>query len=197
MPIILESINDSKDTQIYTPKEKELIYHLRTMLKDLPQDVTRTLNTLVEEQRGERWTDMQLMIYLHQAIGDINAEPPHTIYDLNNVPNAWHSCVVLGGMIFALIAEGVLQNGEAFSYSDNGISLNINLAQGYQSAAQMLLNSYTEMKKNIKRAMRPHAAGIKTGQPAVKVRLIKLWGSLMAVYSRNIINNYSVNCLES
>ena len=59
---------------------------------------------------------------------------------------------------------------EAFSYSDNGISLNINLAQGYQSAAQMLLNSYSEMKKNIKRAMRPRAAGIKSGQPAVKIR---------------------------
>ncbi len=170
MPIILESINDSKDTQVYTPKEKELIYHLRTMLKDLPSDTLRTLNTLVEEQRGERWTDMQLLIYLHQSVGDINAEPPHSIYDLNNVPDSWHSCVVLGGMVFALIAEGVLQAGEAFSYSDNGISLNIDLSQKYQSAAQMLLNSYSEMKKNIKRAMRPRAASIKTGQPAVKIR---------------------------
>lgn len=174
MPIILESINDSKDTQIYTPKEKELIHHLRTMLKDLPDDVLRTLNTLVEEQRGERWTDMQLIIYLNQSIGDINVEPAHTIYDLNNFPPAWKSCVILGGMIFALIAEGILQVGEAFSYSDNGISLNINLAQGYQSAAQLLLNSYSEMKKNIKRAMRPHAASIKTGNPAVKIRLNKL-----------------------
>lgn len=170
MPIILESVKDSKDMQIYTPKEKELIHHLRTMLKDLPDDVLRTLNTLVEEQRGERWTDMQLLIYLNQSIGDINAEPAHTIYDLNNFPSAWKSCIILGGMIFALIAEGILQVGEAFSYSDNGISLNINLAQGYQSAAQMLLNSYTEMKKNIKRAMRPHAASIKTGNPAVKIR---------------------------
>lgn len=170
MPIILESVSDSKDTQVYTPKEKELLHHLRTMLKDTPDNVLRTLNTLVEEQRGERWTDAQLMIYLHQAMGDINAEPPHTIYDLNNVPDSWHSCVVLGGTIFALIAEGVLQVGESFSYNDNGISLNINLAQGYQSVAQMLLNSYTEMKKNIKKAMRPRAASIKSGHPAVKIR---------------------------
>lgn len=170
MAIILESINDSKDNQIYTPQEKELIYRLRTMLKDLPDDVMRTLNTLVEEQRGERWTDTQLIIYLSQSIGDINAEPAHTTYDLNNFPVAWTSCVILGGMVFALIAEGILQVGEAFSYSDNGISLNINLAQGYQSAAQMLLGSYTQMKSNIKRAMRPRAASIKTGNPAVKIR---------------------------
>jgi hypothetical protein len=51
-----------------------------------------------------------------------------------------------------------------------GISLNVNLSQGYQSMAQMLLNGYIEMRKNIKRAMRPHAAGIKTGAPAVKIR---------------------------
>ena len=34
----------------------------------------------------------------------------------------------------------------------------------------MLLNGYVELKKNIKRAMRPHAASIKSGSPAVKVR---------------------------
>ena len=52
---------------------------------------------------------------------------------------------------------------EAFSYSDNGISLNINLAQGYQSMAQMLLNGYVQGKTNIKRAMRPKAASLASG----------------------------------
>ena len=47
-------------------------------------------------------------------------------------------------------------NLESFSYSDNGISLNINLAQGYQSMAQMLLNGYVQGKTNIKHAMKPN-----------------------------------------
>ena len=170
MPIILESINDSKDNIVYTTREKQLIYELRTMLKDIPSDVMRSLNTLVEEQRGERWTDTSLLIYLNQAVSDINCEPAQTNYDINNFPDAWKACVITGGMLFALISEGILQNGEQFSYSDAGISLNVNLAQGYQSAAQMLLNSYVETKKNIKRAMRPHAAGLKSGAPAVKIR---------------------------
>lgn len=170
MPIILESVIDSNDNQIYTPREKELLHQLRTMLKDTPHEVLHTLNTLVEEQRGERWTDMQLYMYLNQAISDINAEPAHSNYDLNNFPNAWKACVINGAMVFALVAESVLQVGEQFSYSDNGISLNVNLAQGFQSVGQMLLSGYVEMRKNIKRAMRPHAAGIKSGSPAVKIR---------------------------
>ena len=170
MSIILESINDSKDNVVYTTREKQLIYELRTMLKDIPSDVMRSLNTLVEEQRGERWTDTALLIYLNQAVADINCEPAQTNYDINNFPEAWKSCVITGGMLFALIAEGILQNGEQFSYSDAGISLNVNLAQGYQSMAQMLLNGYVETKKSIKRAMRPHAAGLKSGAPSVKIR---------------------------
>ena len=170
MSIILESINDSSDNQIYTPREKELLHSLRVMLKDTPTDTMHTLNTLVEEQRGERWSDVQLMVYLNQAISDINAEPAHTLYELSNFPESWKACVLNGSLIFSLIGESILQNGEQFSYSDNGISLNVNLAQGYQSMAQLLLGSYVEMKKNIKKAMRPHAAGIKSGGPAVKIR---------------------------
>ena len=97
------------------------------------------------------------------AIGDINAEPPYTNFSLNNFPSAIETTVVLGATVFALISEAVLQVGEAFSYSDNGISLNINLAQGYQSMAQMLLNGYVQGKTNIKRAMRPKAASLASG----------------------------------
>jgi hypothetical protein len=170
MSIILESIEDSKDKQVYTVREKELLHELRVLLKDTPNEITRTLNTLVEEQRGERWTDTSLLIYLNQCMADINCEPAQTNYDLNNFPEPWKACVINGAMIMALISEGVLQVGEQFSYSDAGISLNVNLSQGYQSMAQMLLNGYIEMRKNIKRAMRPHAAGLKTGAPAVKIR---------------------------
>jgi hypothetical protein len=167
--VILNPIN-SKVLTASSKREKELIYHLRVMLKDLPDDTIRSLGTLVEEQRGERWSDMQLLVYLNQAIADINAEPAHTSYTLDNFPEAWKACVINGAMIFSLVAEGVLQVGEQFSYSDNGISLSINLAQGYQSMAQMLLAGYTQLKKDIKRAMRPQAASIKSSPAPVRIR---------------------------
>ncbi|MFW6015071.1 MAG: hypothetical protein ACOCRK_01385 [bacterium] len=169
MPTVLESVNDFI-TQDFTKRERQLIYHLRVMLKDLPDDVYRSLNTLVEEQRGERWTDMQLLVYLNQAIADINNEPPYTNYSLENFPGAWKAAVINGSMIFALISEGILQIGEQFSYSDNGISLSVNLAQGYQSMAQMLMTGYNQLKSNIKRAMRPHAAGLRSSPSPVRIR---------------------------
>lgn len=169
MAIILDSIDDFQSAPL-TDRERELIHYLRTMLKDLPDDVYRSLNTLVEEQRGERWSDAQLLVYINQAIADINAEPPHTIYDISNFPEQYKACVMNGSVVFALIAESILQHGENFSYSDNGISLSVNLAQGYQSMAQMMLGGYTQMKKDIKRAMRPQAAGLKSSPAPVTVR---------------------------
>lgn len=169
MAIILTPINQVAASPT-SKRERELIQQLRVMLKDLPDDVNRTLGTLVEEDRGERWSDMQLLIYLQQAVADINAEPAHTAYLLDNFPEAWKACVINGATIFALIAEGILQNGEQFSYSDNGISLSVNLAQGYQSLAQMLLSGYTQLKKDIKRAMRPVAAGVKSSPAPVRIR---------------------------
>lgn len=169
MAIILTPIN-SKVPSPMSKKERELVFQLRVMLKDLPDDTYRSLSTLVEEQRGERWSDMQLLVYLNQAVADINAEPAQTNFNIENFPDAWKACIINGGMIFALIAEGILQVGEQFSYSDNGISLSINLAQGYQSMAQMLLAGYTQLKKDIKRSMRPHAAGVKSSPAPVRIR---------------------------
>lgn len=169
MAIILESLDDFQ-SQPLTDRERELIYNLRVMLKDLPDDQYRSLNTLVEEQRGERWNDQQLLVYISQAVADINAEPPHSQCSINDFPEQWRACVMNGSLIFALIAEGILQNGEQFSYSDNGISLSINLAQGYQSMAQMLLSGYTQLKKDIKRAMRPGAAGLKSSPAPTRIR---------------------------
>lgn len=170
MPIILESIDEKNSSKVYTNRERQLIHELRTMLKDLPSDTYRSLNSLVEDQKGERWNDMQLLIYINQAVADLNGEPPHTSFSLETFPDQYKACIMTGAMYFSLFAEAVTQQGESFSYSDNGLSLNINLAQGYQSMAQMLLSSYTQMKKDIKKAMRPGAAGIKSAPSPVKIR---------------------------
>jgi len=125
MPTILQNLTDSYQPT-YTDRERHLLHDLRTMLKDLPMDTMRSLNTLIEHHRGERWSDAQLIVYLHLAVGDLNASPPHTIYDLETVPDHLHTTLVIGAFIFSLISEATLQVGETFSYSDNGISLNIN-----------------------------------------------------------------------
>jgi len=169
MPIILQSSEDSLITPL-SDSERDLVHKLRAMLKDVPDEQFRSLNTLVEKQRGQRWSDELLLVYLQTAIADINAEPPFTAYTLTGVPVSWHGCILTGAFIMTLMGEAVVQNGESFSYSDNGISLNINQAAGYLSIAQAMLSAYATQKKNLKTAIRPHAAGI-IGSPApVRIR---------------------------
>ena len=183
MAIILESVNDQDDEYVFTPKEKTLLHALRTMLKDLPANSKiKSLNSLMETKSEQRWTDQQLLIYLEMAIGAINPEPPYTNYTLENFPSSLQTTIILGGLIFSLIAESVLQAGEAFSYSDNGISLNINLAQAYQSIFTTLLSGYTQNKINIKRAIRPKAAGIKSGAGGTSMVRIRSYAPRMWTY---------------
>lgn len=116
MAIILEAKDDFNQF-ILTDYERKMIFRLRTLLKDLPDDVLRTLNTLVEQQRGERWTDQMLLVYIYHALGYINSVPLQTAYDLTNMPAAWEAPVLTGAMIFACFAESIIQAGETFSYS--------------------------------------------------------------------------------
>lgn len=81
---------------------------------------------------------------------------------------------------------------EQFSYSDAGISLNVNLSQGYSSLAGMLLNGYIQQRDTIKRSMRPNPAGIKSGQPAIKIRSYARATCLVIKSYYNIIKNYYV-----
>lgn len=169
MPIILESLDDTSLAPL-TAVERDLVHRLRVMLKDTPSENIRSLNTLVETKRGERWSDEVLLIYLQNATADLNAEPPFTEFTLTDVPATMHACIITGGLIFALIAEAIAQNGEAFSYADNGISLNINLAAGYQSIASTLLTGYAALKKQIKLSMRPRAMALRSDPCPVRIR---------------------------
>lgn len=169
MPIILQSSKDNNISPL-TEVEKDLVHKLRAMLKDMPDEQFRSLNTLVEKQRGQRWSDELLLTYLQIGIMDINAEPPFTNYIINDMPSSWEGCVLLAAFIMSLLGEAIVQNGEAFSYSDNGISLNINQAAGYQSIAQAMQSAYQQQKTNIKKAMRPSARGIKSNPAPVRIR---------------------------
>ena len=171
MSTILEAKSGMSTTPM-TDYERELVHKLRTMLKDLPEDVLRTLNTLVEQQRGERWTDAQLLVYLNWAVGDFNAQPLQTNYTLESIQgnSALESCILLGAQFQALFAESVLQSGESFSYSDNGLSVSIDLASKYSGLASQMAQSYSQMKSSLKMYIRPGCASIVGNPSGVRIR---------------------------
>ena len=115
MPIILESAEDSAIAPM-TEYEKDLVHKLRAMLKDCPEYKYRSLNTLVEANYGQRWSDELLLIYLQISMNNFNssggAVTYYTIYDF---PVSITGCVLMGAYIFAVLAEATQQAGESFS----------------------------------------------------------------------------------
>lgn len=63
MATILEA-KDDYNQLILTDQERRLIYKVRVALKDLPDDILRTLNTLVEQQRGSSWSKRRYLLCL-------------------------------------------------------------------------------------------------------------------------------------
>lgn len=177
MPIVLESVTEAPAV---TTTERVLINRLRVLLRDGTDLQMRSLNTLVEEQRGRRWTDEVLLVCLTQSMNTVNSAPPYCSYTLNDVPEAWHGMVVTGGMIFALFGEAIVQAGESFQYADNGISLSLNQSSLYQGLAGQLMTSWEAAIKSAKTAMRPAPKGIRSN-PAGNVR-IRSYAPRMWVY---------------
>ncbi len=125
------------------PKIQQMTNDLRRMLKDTHPD-----------ENKRRYNEAELRLYLDQALLDINVQPPaftdYTLSDfVNNVPE-WEGLIIQGGMIFALISEGIFQASIEFTYNDNGLSINTTKSSKYQSFAQMMMQQYSQMKTKLK-----------------------------------------------
>jgi len=94
--------------------------------------------------RGYRWSDDSLYMHLTQACNYLNLIPPDTNYDLNSVPAAWQPLLLMQAMSYALFDLAILWINEEFSYSLNGISLDIQRSDKYMNAATTLQTQTTE-----------------------------------------------------
>lgn len=177
MATILEA-KDDYNKYIMTDYERELVHKLRTLLRDLPEDIFRSLNTLVERSYGEHFTDQTLLVYLNWSLGMMNAEPLATAYTLDSFPTSWESVLLLGAEIIALFGESILQNWHAFSYSDNGLSISINSAGQFSGLAGQLQSIFSSSVTGLKRYIRPNVAAVYGGaQTQTRLRSYspKMW----------------------
>lgn len=148
MAIILEN------TLLNNFAVKSLIVSLRRRLGDL-----NPKKYLFAEFPDEyRWTDDELLDYLCDALNDINYTTPHTNWTLENIPLV--SLLKDGAVIFAIIRQLIYHAGEKFSYSDNGLSLNLDKYISYNTALQSLYNAYEQKKRMLKLSFRPSAIGL-------------------------------------
>jgi len=132
------------------------------MLKDSPDFTYRSLNTLVEHDYGLRWSDEQLLIFIQLSISNFNASGgAPTNFTINNYPLSIEGCILTGAFIYALISESVFQSGNSFAYSDNGISLSIDLSGKYLAIVGQMKAAYDDSIKTAKQVItRPVGTGI-------------------------------------
>lgn len=95
---------------------------------------------------GYIWTDQSIIRYLNIAVARINSANPKNFYNftIETIPDSWYQAAAVGAASYALLAEAVRWNAEEFSYSLNGVSLDINKASTYQGLGESYRAEFTE-----------------------------------------------------
>jgi hypothetical protein len=111
---------------------------------------------------GYIWLDPTIIRMLDISISKLNTWNPKnlTSFTLDTVPRDWANCASLGAASSCLSAEGARWAADEFSYSLNGVSLDINKSQLYMSLGQTYQQEFQEWAPLIT-AIRPYSAGLR------------------------------------
>jgi hypothetical protein len=130
-------------------------YHFRP---PTPGKVVANYTTRV----GFIWPDELILTLLQITISQLNYFNPMNIYSftIDMIPDDWARIAALGAASKCLTAEGARWAEEEFSYSLNGVSLDINKSSLYQSLGQVYDQQFTTMAPLVT-ANRPFSAGLR------------------------------------
>lgn len=146
MSTILYPVTDD----FFTERENEMINYLRTALLDT-------------DEACQIFDDGQLLQYLDLSLQDVNSHPMKTFYTMESLPRDWINCVVLGGYIFALNAQGLIERARNFNIADQGVSYTPPaLPDHMQNLAQFLETKFQLEKEKIKANEKPLPMGLGT-----------------------------------
>ena len=111
---------------------------------------------------GFIWPDDMIIIMLNITISQLNYYNPKNIYNytLLTVPVDWGNVAALGAASKCLTGEAARWAEEEFSYSLNGVSLDINKSSLYQSLGQVYDQQFINMAPLVT-ANRPFSAGLR------------------------------------
>ena len=111
---------------------------------------------------GYIWEDTTILRMLDIAISKLNTWNTKNLYGwtLDNIPVDWGRCAAIGAAALCLNKESARWTADEFSYSLNGVSLDINKASQYQSLGQTLQQEFDEWAPLLT-ANRPFSAGLR------------------------------------
>lgn len=151
-------------------KAATLLVYIRELLSDTNPDRNYHFRpptagkTIAEfsQRVGYIWLDQSLLRFANLAIARINSANPMNFYSftLETIPDSWFEAAAVGAAYMALMAEAIRWNAEEFSYSLNGVSIDINKASGYQGLAEAYRTEFTEWAIALT-ANRPYSAAVR------------------------------------
>ncbi len=111
---------------------------------------------------GYIWTDDTIIRMVKNNISRANTWNPRTLYSftLETLPDDWANFVALGAAASCLSNEGTRWAADEFSYSLNGVSIDLPKTSLYQSLAQSFRAEWDEWAPKIT-AIRPTSAGLR------------------------------------
>ena len=130
-------------------------YHFRP---PTPGKVVANYTTRV----GFIWLDSTILINLAVSISMLNLFNPMNIYNwtLDTIPRDWGNIAALEAASLCLSGESARWAADEFSYSLNGVSLDINKSALYQSLSQTYQQQFNTLAPLVT-ANRPFSAGLR------------------------------------
>jgi len=152
-----------------TPDQDYWVNQIRLYLRDARPDeyhfvpptgegTIKAFNTV----NGYIWKDEDIVAALGWAVGEINALPPRamtfTLATLRDMTNTYSQRLtgifVLRTAAFCLDMLANYWTAEGFSYSINGISLDLNKAEMYRSMKEMTMQQYRDSVEDYKKTVK-------------------------------------------
>lgn len=143
-------------------KEQLMVRRLRILLRDnnpdrnyrfSPPNTEKFIQSQTETF-GFIWEDSELLEYLYMSVDAMNSYPPVTGIQLNDMPDRWRTCVLIGAAAHAARAITISWISNEFSYSISGISLDIDKSSKYQSIKDNFEAEWDKMIDPIKRSIK-------------------------------------------
>jgi hypothetical protein len=111
---------------------------------------------------GYIWMDEDILLNLDISISKLNTWNPmnYTAWTLDSIPMDWGKAAAIGAASLCLLGESARWTADEFSYSLNGVSLDISKSSMYQSLGQTYDQQFTTWAPLIT-ANRPFSAGLR------------------------------------
>lgn len=122
------------------------------MASDKEQALIDMVKVILPTNFVAKETDAKLLAYLNLCLGDINASyTPPTYYTLDTIPTLWSQPLIFGATLYANLFLQMNYALKDFTYSDYGLSLNIDRTGKLSAIYDKQLHAFEEMKWGLKK----------------------------------------------